>query len=154
MATTHPRLEDCLLSPDGPDANLLRDMLVDPQADRHQAGKLKLEGTYTAGKPPTHARDVVVVSLTSTLTAGLFRNAKCYYLANPVLGEEHRRMKGVSRQTQKVLPLALFGQDPRTNSAVVHSVALRSTVGFEMTLQEESRTITHGLNFKRRAVVR
>jgi len=77
-------------------------------------------------------------------------------MANPLVEKsvEHRRMKGVSRQTQALLPERLFGQDPRENTAVVHSVALRPTAGFEMALVAESKTITHGLNFKRRAVVR
>jgi hypothetical protein len=68
--------------------------------------------------------------------------------------EAHRRMKGVPRRTQASLPLELFGQDPKQNTAVVSSVSLRPSRGFQLTIQEESRTISHGLNLKRKAVVR
>lgn len=49
MATTHPKLEDCLVNPER-DLPVLRSLMVDMDSSVHQAGKLKLEGTYTAGK--------------------------------------------------------------------------------------------------------
>jgi hypothetical protein len=106
-------------------------LFEDKTSPRHQAGLFKLEGVFNEA---------------------YFRNLKTYHLA----GEDCRdvlRVKSVPRRDQSALPKRVFGQTC-DNSAVVRSVCLRPTLGFEMTMLEESRSLPQALNFKRMAVVR
>jgi len=129
--TAYPTLEECLRP--GADPEALRRLLVDPDSQLQQGGRLKLEGTYTSG---------------------LFRSPKCYALRNRLDEDAScRRMRSVARRTQALLHPHHFGQNPDTQGVVVGRVALRPTKGFQMTLQEEYQRTTHGFNFQRRADV-
>ena len=88
--------------------------MEDPEAEHHQAGQLRDEGSFTVG-----------------------------YIKAPKqydLGTHTRRMKSFQRRVQGLLDPRHFGQDPRRNRVVAHTTALRPTRGLEMTLVEESRT--------------
>ena len=101
--------------------------MEDPEAEHHQAGQLRDEGSFTVG-----------------------------YIKAPKqydLGTHTRRMKSFQRRVQGLLDPRHFGQDPRRNRVVAHTTALRPTRGLEMTLVEESRTSQHGLNLTRHATV-
>ena len=133
----------CLKDPEA-DAHVLKDILEDPAADFSQHGKLKDEGGFYSG---------------------FFKGAKSYFLQYPVGADggggkdaaaaagEVRRMRSVPRRLQQLLPQAAFGQDCTTNTLVVRSTCLRPSAGFEMTILEESRSLSHCLNMKRQATV-
>lgn len=127
IATHELGLDRCLR--EGADPAELSALMEDPHSEVHQSGLLKDEGWYTDCS---------------------FRSAKFYRLGGRVTdGGELRRVRGVRSRQQDTLPRRVFGVDPITNRTSVRSVALRPTRGFEMTLQEESRTLSHSLNMKR-----
>jgi hypothetical protein len=128
--TALENVADCLRP--GLDPSVLDKVMADPRHERHQGGKMKHESTHTAG---------------------LFRCPKCYYLAGEVGEPVMKRMRGVQRRIQFHLCPAHFGQDVRENVAVTHSVSLRPTRGFQMTLLEEDKSLSHCLNLKRVATV-
>ena len=101
-------------------------MMEDPQAEHHQSGQLRDEGSFTAG---------------------YIKAPKQYDLGRT------RRMKSFQRRAQKQLQPAHFMQDPRQNRVVASTTTLRPTRGMEMTLVEESRTSQHGLNLSLHATV-
>lgn len=103
---------------------------MDRESGVQQGGRLKLEGTFSAGR---------------------FRSPKCYTVENET--GACRRMRSVPRKIQALLQPSHFGQDPAKQGAVVGRTVLRPTKGFQMTLQEEYQKTTHGFNFQRRADV-
>jgi hypothetical protein len=107
-------------------------LFVDNDSSVQQGGKLKVEGVYTGM---------------------LIRGNKTYRLFGE-LSPEARRMRGVSRTVQELLSPSHFGQDVEKNSAVVRTASLRPTAGLEIVIMEESKTISHSLNFKRCSIVR
>jgi hypothetical protein len=127
-ATAHADVADCLRP--SLDPSVLDCVMADPGHAVHQGGKLKHESVHTAG---------------------LFRCPKCYYLAGR--DDEVKRMRGVQRRVHFHLCPAHFGQDVDKNVTVTHSRNLRPTRGFQMTLQQEDKSLSHSLNFKRVAIV-
>ena len=128
-ATAYADVADCLKP--GLDPSVLDCVMADPDHAVHQGGKLKHESCHTAG---------------------LFRCPKCYYLAGRDVSE-FKRMRGVQRRVHFHLCPAHFGQDVEKNVAVTHSRSLRPSRGFQMTLQEEDKSLSHCLNLKRVAIV-
>jgi hypothetical protein len=120
----------------------------DPNSPLEQSGLFKCEGIYTES---------------------YFRSLKCYYLANPeekvvrlrsiprwVSGlnlARYGRLAYFFRRAQECVPKDKFGPLQGDRDVVVKTTALRPTLGFEMTIQRESKTLSHTLNFKRRGVV-
>jgi hypothetical protein len=128
-ACAYPSLRECLRSDS--DAAELESLMEDKFSPTHQAGKLRDEGWYTAA---------------------LFRSAKSYFLSGK-FDPEVRRMRSVPRRVQAKLEAAHYGQDVALNSAVFRTRSLRPTLGLEIAVLEESRKISHALNFKMAAVV-
>jgi hypothetical protein len=131
FTTVHPSLEECLAQDDEASKRELSSLFVDPASTVQQGGKLKVEGVYTGM---------------------LIRGNKTYRMFGE-LSPEARRMRGVPRVVQDMLSPDIFGQDSTKNSAVVRTSSLRPTAGLEIVVLEESKTISHSLNFKRRALV-
>jgi predicted metallo-beta-lactamase superfamily hydrolase len=90
-------------------------------------------------------------------TAAAFRGPKMYFLANRVEGstlqEIVRRMKSIQRHQQSKLKLAHFGIDPRTNAAVIPSVQMNPSMGLEVHLSVQGKTLACALNLKRKMTV-
>jgi len=111
---------------------ILAGLLEDPDADLEQSGLFKIEGA-----PYRDAR---------------FRTGKCYALG----GADEQfafRMRSIPRKLHGSLELKHFGQDPRTNSAVVRGLEMRPTPGLEIVMQRQGKTLSHSLNLKRKMVV-
>jgi hypothetical protein len=89
---------------------------------------------------------------------GLFRSSKAYYLSgrcgeDPEKEEEEEallRMRSIPRKLTKQLLPRHFGQDPATNCVAARGVEMRPTLGLEMVMLRQSRTMSHALNLKRR----
>jgi hypothetical protein len=129
VATAFPSLVQCLRSEDAASVAELNSMFEDPLSPLHQAGRLKSEGWYTAG---------------------LFRSAKSYFLSGKV---DVRRMRSVPRRVQQSLSASHFGQDSAKNTSVFRTKSLRPTLGLQVAVLEESRRISHSLNFKMVSIV-
>jgi hypothetical protein len=97
----------------------------DKGSSAHQAGRLKVEGTYSRA---------------------YFRNLKTYHL-----GEDCVRVRGIPRKTHSDIPVSKFGC--YDNALVVRSVALRPTEGFQIAILRESRSLPSSINLKRFASV-
>lgn len=83
----------------------------------------------------------------------MIRSLKCYHLSNPEVGEKLVRLRSVPRRVQSLVAEEAYG--PRYRSLTcIRTVNLRPTLGFEMTLREETRTLPNALNTKRRCTVR
>jgi hypothetical protein len=91
-------------------------------------------------------------------TAAAFRGPKMYLLANKVEGgtlqEIVRRMKSIQKYQQSKLQLKHYGLDPRTNGAVIPSVQMNPTMGLEVHMSVQGRTLANALNLKRKMTVR
>lgn len=87
---------------------------------------------------------------------GLFRSSKAYSLASRKEGQEVeslRRMRSVSRRQQKSLRDEHFGQDPKKNSGVVRGIQMRPTLGLDIIMVKQSRSLSHAFNLKRAMTV-
>ena len=62
-------------------------------------------------------------------------------------------MRSVSRRQQKDLSVAHFGQTPGENHAVLRGVRMQPTLGFEIVMMRQSRSLSHAFNFKRKMMV-
>ena len=60
----------------------------------------------------------------------------------------------MARKYQEGLPESIFGQDPLTNSTNVRGLDMRPTLGLEVVMVRQGRTLAHAINFKRRMTVR
>lgn len=111
--------------------SICKSLFEDPDSLQHQSGLFKCEGFYRLA---------------------MFRCNKSYVLEN----EEGRevRARSVPRSKQKHMSNKLFGQNPLTNSAVVRSCSMRPSGGMDIFMMQESRILSHSLNFKRRMIVR
>jgi hypothetical protein len=126
MTTHHETLVDNL-RPEMVNFFETRAILEDGEAPSEQSGLFKIESVHSAA---------------------YFRSLKTYYLLGdmPLV-----RVRSIPRRDQAALPREVFG--PWHNEAVVRSVALRPTGGFEMAIFRESKKLSHSLNLKRKAVV-
>jgi len=129
--TTHKDLAANLRP--GVDPALLAAEFEDEESPIHQSGKWKLESVWSSAR---------------------FRCPKCYKLENPSEAEKLSRMRGIPRKCTNLLEDRHFGQTPATNFGVVSSYALRPTLGMQMVLTAESRSLGVFYNTKRFAVVR
>ena len=89
--------------------------------------------------------------------AGLFRSEKAYYLENRQPDGEVvtlKRLRSVARKYQEGLSRETFGQDPLTNSTNVRGLDMRPTLGLEVVMVHQGRTLAHATNFKRSMTVR
>jgi hypothetical protein len=62
-------------------------------------------------------------------------------------------VRSIDRKCHDSVPKEAFGPCQGANRFVIRSKALRPTVGFEMTLRDESKSLSNVMNFKRRATV-
>ena len=130
MAATFPTFEQ-LLRPEKQAelVSLQQEIFENPDAVGEQSGKFKIEGVFDFG---------------------MFRMSKAYYLD----GEEKVvRLRGIPRRFHKLLDKSKFEPDPSVNRAVVRGVKLRPTLGMNMVLVCESRSVSHALNMKRKMIV-
>ena len=111
------------------------EMFEDPDSDRHQSAKFKLEGVFRSG---------------------LFRSSKAYYLEDRTEDDLRSivRMRGVPRKHQRDLQKEHFMQDPLANVTVVRSVAMMPTPSMQVVMLRQGKTLSHSLNIKRVCTVR
>jgi hypothetical protein len=117
---------------------IARFLFEDPGSETEQSGRLKLEGVWTNC---------------------LFRSGKAYYLDGQVTAtrEEARetvaRMRSIPRKRLRLLEPERFGQDPRTNVCTVRGAEMRPSMGLEVLMLRQGRTLSHALNLKRKMTV-
>jgi hypothetical protein len=58
-------------------------------------------------------------------------------------------MRSISRKHQSSLSTDHFGQDPSTNGGIVRGVEMRPTLGLEIMMMRQGRSLSHSLNLKR-----
>ena len=107
-------------------------LFEDKNSPKEQSGLLKLEATFNNA---------------------MFRSSKAYYLYNSS-DEEVTRLRSI--QTKMISSLdkkKTFGQDPLINAPVVRSVNMKPTSGSQIVMLDQSRSIPHCLNLKRKATV-
>ena len=130
-------------------------LLEDPNSASEQSGKFKIEGVWSAA---------------------YMRSCKAYYLFNaPVSDEEETataasrsdetlRMRSVPRRALYSLQQqsaddstggggsrldALFGQDSARNAPSIRLLQMKPTLGFEVIMLNQSRSVPHSINVKR-----
>ena len=127
-------------------------LLEDPASALEQSGKFKIEGVWSAA---------------------YLRSCKAYYLYNtPVTDQddelfqqEHQRkrrcdemirMRSVQRRALNLLPPmsdgrleTVFGQDAARNAPSIRILQMKPTVGFEVVMINQSRSVPHCINLKR-----
>ena len=59
----------------------------------------------------------------------------------------------MARKYQEGLSESIFGQDPLTNSTNVRGLDMRPTLGLEVVMVRQGRTLAHAINFKRQMTV-
>ena len=129
IGTAYENLVDCLKDKNNvQNQKDLAALFEIPNASFHQSGLLKRE---------------------QLTTVCVIRNAKSY-----MMGEDMRRMKGVSRKIQAKLKPEVFGPNVLTNRGVIRNVSMAPTAGMEIVLSETSLSLTHSFNLKRNMQVR
>lgn len=133
----HSRKEfgDILLEESKPREAELRAFLFEDTTSPHsQAGKLKIEGQYTSG---------------------YFRSGKCYHLSNNDEADDEKmiRMKGLQKKNHKYLKVEHFGTDPWKNTPSCRTFNMKPTLGHEIHMVEESKSLGHSMNLKKYCVV-
>lgn len=131
MVTSEPTLEACLTEDTAETREALSCLMEKSKHPTHQSGKLKEEGWFTGL---------------------LVRSPKNYFLFGE-LSSEVRRALGVPRRIQARLSSEHFGQDVTKNTPVIRSSSMRPSLGLQIVLLEESKTISHPLMFKRIHIV-
>lgn len=131
FATHHPSFGDCLKVDDSVSRARLSALFEVADSNVHQTGLLKDEGTFTSAR---------------------IRSCKSYLLGGK-LSPEVRRMRSVPRSVQNQLSDYHFGQDPELNAPVARSTVMRPTPGLDVAIMQESRRLSHSLNFKMASVV-
>lgn len=63
-------------------------------------------------------------------------------------------MRSIPRKHHKALEKQLFGQDPSKNSAVVRGLQMGPTMGLEIIMSFQGRTLSKAYNLTREMIVR
>jgi hypothetical protein len=137
LAAASDDLKDCLRWQFLPHwENISKFIFKDVASLSEQSGLFKLEGIWTNC---------------------LFRSGKAYYLENRLGDLETEtalaRMRSIPRKRQHLLGPAKFGQDPRDNMCTVRATEMKPTLGLEVVMLQQGRTLSHGLNLKRKMIV-
>jgi hypothetical protein len=139
LSLAHEDLRDCI-KPQHAHLydDLVRFLMEEENPTRHQAGKFKLE--YEA------------------FDVGYFRTGKCYLLQRTAEAErpelDVRRMRSVPRRHAAELEPRHYWLNPLTNSAAVRGLTMTPTLGMEVAMMMQGRTIGHSYNLKRKCLVR
>jgi hypothetical protein len=93
------------------------------------------------------------VQIEGVFTRCMVRSLKCYHLSNPGDGGERVvRVRSVPRRAQELIEeeafTPLYG-----HLTCVRTTTMRPTLGFEMTIREQTRSLPNAMNTKRRCVV-
>ena len=150
--------------------------LMDVVEEKHKESFVKNVDKYLHnGEPEKHAHGKF--KLETLCRGGLFHSPKCYWLGPEVDGKEEsrkrkldkdvevpegeencmKRFKGTSRNAQNALKREHFDLDPATGlpkQGYANRSKLNATMGFEMLLTEESKSLVNPVSVKRRFDVR
>ena len=84
-----------------------------------------------------------------------FRNSKVYRLCNKT-GDTHDtvvRVRSIPRKLANKLEPRHFTQDPAQNAAVLSGITMRGTMGFEIVMLREGRSLPRPYNMRRHQLV-
>ena len=152
FATFKPELDDCVRLP--LKEEWLRagraGLLEDPNSASEQSGKFKIEGVWSAA---------------------YMRSCKAYYLFNAPVSDEETTTTTILKRSDETLRMRsiphralyslqsestggsrlddLFGQDSARNAPSIRLLQMKPTVGFEVIMLNQSRSVPHSINVKR-----
>jgi len=164
FATFKPDLDDCVRSP--LKEEWLRagraGLLEDPNSASEQSGKFKIEGVWSAA----YMRSCKAYYLFNAPVSDEEETATAAAAAAATAGrsDETLRMRSVPRRALYSLQQqsaddstggggsrldALFGQDSARNAPSIRLLQMKPTVGFEVIMLNQSRSVPHSINVKR-----
>lgn len=85
-----------------------------------------------------------------------FRSSKAYYLSNrneQAAETVVKRLRSIPRKHHGALQPVHFGQNPLTNTGVVRGLAMGPSMGLEILMTMQGRTLSRAYNFKRLQIV-
>ena len=101
------------------------------------------------------SKEVLFMQLEGTYTLAIFRCSKAYRLENKtdLDHESVTRMRSIPRRHHKALENRHFNPDPRVNHLVVRGLQLMPSMGYEVVMSYQGRTLAKAYNLKRTVTV-
>ena len=100
--------------------------------------------------------DLVILKIEGSWDESYWRSNKAYYVANKN-AESHdtivRRLRSIPRKHHSSLKPVHFGQRPATNTGVVSGLRMAPSMGLEIVVTLQGRTLSRAYNFKRLQIV-
>ena len=113
---------------------ILSELMEDAESEFSQHGLFKCEGIYKFG---------------------LFRSAKTYLLRHETTTQKDAvRVRSIPRKLHGYLDDHHFKQDTNVNRPSMRCLSMMVTKGLEVLMTEQSRSLAHSLNTKRKMLVR
>lgn len=105
---------------------------------------------------PKCSLPLLLLQIEGCFDTAYLRSSKAYYLSHRN-AESHdtiiRRLRSIPRKHHSALLPRHFGQDPATNTGVVRGLTMGPTMGLEILMVQQGRTLSRAYNFKRLQIV-
>lgn len=133
-------------------------LFEDPESAKEQSGFFKVRTLLPLLLPLTMLPLLLLMlfQIEGCFDQSYFRSNKAYYLSNrneDSLETIVRRLRSIPRKHHSCLQPVHFGQNPATNTGVVRGLTMGPTMGLEILMTMQGRTLSRAYNFKRVQIV-